>query len=214
MPASGRRVQRNTLTYAQMEGMGIWGKIKSFFKKPSNILKAVGLASKFIPIPGARIASLPIGLAGTALGFAGHGMHGGAMSGKGITKSQINAIRMGLAHYLPSGGVSLAMAKRLYPKIKNILPSQIRSLAAGLGRMLRSGGVSLKGGAHSGLYNSGSLKAMKCPMYARGYAGRGYSGGGVRLAGQGGFLAGSGRRYTQKKRRVRRRPMPMGVYRY
>lgn len=228
-----RRVQRNTITYAQMEGMGLWDDIKKFVKKykvVSRVLGAAGLAAKFVPIPGAAAASMPLSIAGTAAGLAGYGMHGGAMSGKGITKSQLDAIRSGLAMWSPSGGISMAAAKYMHPKIKNILPAQVRSLAAGLGRMVKSGGLSLRGGKHSGMYSKGCMRRLHPkppprmmrikPMYGRGYSGRGYSGRGVVLPGsmpgKGTRLAGSGRRQGQKKKRTYR-PAVMGpktVYRY
>ncbi len=246
MPTNyARRVQRNTLTYAQMEGKGLWGDFKKFVKKHkiiSRTLGAAGLAAKFIPIPGASAASLPLGVAGTAAGLAGYGQYGGAMSGKGITKAQLDAIRSGLSHWMPSGGVSMAAAKYLYPRIKNILPSQVRSLAAGLGRLVKSGGISLRGGKHSGMYHKGCIKRlhprMKPAVMPRMY-GQGYSGRGVKLAGQGrkpvrrrrkpgmhpvGYrpaypggplvkMAGTGRRQGQKKKLIRMRPA-MPVYRY
>lgn len=210
----GRRVQRNTLTYAQMEGKGIWDTIKKFIKKHkiiSRVLGGLSLASKFVPIPGASMASLPLGIAGTASGMAGYGMHGGAMSGKGVTKAQLDAIRSGLGHWMPSGGISLASAKYLYPRVKNIMPSQVRSLASGLGRMVKSGGISLRGGKHSGMYHNGCIRRLHPPMMK--LVGSGYSGRGVKLAGQGVSLAGRGRRQGQKKKQVKRMP-PMTIYRY
>lgn len=181
------RVQRNTLTYAQMEGQGIFGDIWKWVKKHKVIsrgLKIAGAVGKFLPIPGASIAGTALGLAGTASGLAGYGMPGGKycpqmasiqpyrMRGTGkapkaITKAQVHAIASGLAHWLPSGGISLEAAKYMYPKIKNVLPSQVKGLAEGLGRMMKGGGLSLAGGKASGLY----IKGM-------GYSGRGgYHGG-------------------------------------
>lgn len=200
--SNSHRVQRNTLTYAQMEGKGIWGDIKKFVKKykvASRVLGAAGVISKFIPIPGASAASLPLGIAGTAVGMAGYG----SMSGKGITKSQLDAIRSGLARWLPGGGISLAAAKYLYPQIKNILPSQIRSLVSGLGRLVKSGGISLRGGGCSGMYHKGCIRKLHPPMKT--LSGSGYSGRGVRLAGE-------GRRQGQKKKMVRY-PSSRMVYR-
>lgn len=213
-----RRVQRNTLTYAQMEGSGIWDSIKKFVKKHHIISKALGAAgviAKFVPLPGASVAGSALGFAGTAAGLAGYGM-----SGKGISSTQMKAIKMGLARFQPSGGISLMAAKYMYPKIKNISPNQVRSLASGFARMVKSGGLSLKGGKHSGMYHKGCMKAMK-PMYRKpmagsGYSGRGY-GAGVNLAGgysgSGVRLAGQGRRVTQKKKNKRRIPV-RSVYRY
>jgi len=201
-----------------MEGRGIWDSIKKFVKKyhiASRVLGAAGLAAKFIPIPGAAAASLPLSIAGTAAGIAGYGhMKGSGMSGKGLTKTQMKAIRQGLGHFLPSGGISLAAAKYLYPTIKNILPSQVRSLSSGLGRLLKSGGISLRGGAYGGNYKHGMLSALHCP--ARKYktmSAKGYSGRGVKLAGQGSVLAGGGRIYTQR-RKPRKRRTPKPVFRY
>lgn len=188
MPQHGR-VQRNTLTYAQMEGQGIFGDIWKWVKKHkiiSRTLGAAGLVGKFLPIPGASFAGTALGAVGTAAGLAGYGYSGGRhaycpqmqqlrpmkMRGRGkikaLTKAQVHAIASGLAHWIPSGGISLAAAKYIYPQIKNILPSQVRGLAEGLGRMLKGGGISLAGGAASGLYQKGM-----------GYSGRGgaYHGG-------------------------------------
>ncbi len=232
------------MNYAQMEGKGIFGDIWKWVKKNKVIsrgLKVAGMAGRFLPIPGAAIAGTAAGLAGTAAGLAGYGMRGskycpqsvsiqparqrgrGIKSAKAMTKSQVHAIASGLAHWLPSGGISLAAAKYIYPKIKNILPSQVRGLADGLGRMMKGGGISLSGGAASGLYQKGMgygsginggayHKRPMCPkpaLYGRGKykvpmcPKPAYHGSGLKLAGQG------GRKQVKKKRVYRVKPRPV-----
>lgn len=212
----GGRVQRNTITQAQMEGMGIWSSIKKFVKKyhiASRVLGAAGLIAKFVPLPGASVVGTALGAAGTVAGLAGYGHKSQGMSGKGLTKTQMKAIRQGLGSFLPSGGISLSSAKYLYPSIKNVLPSQVRSIASGFGRLLKSGGISLRGGAMSGNYKKDCLYQMHCPARKNRVMGAGYSGRGVKLAGQGTSLAGTGRVYTQR-RKSRKRKSPRAVFRF
>lgn len=181
MPQHGR-VQRNTLTYAQMEGQGIFGDIWKWVKKHKVISRALGVAGligKFLPIPGAAVAGTALGAAGTVAGLAGYGYQSmrpmrqrGRGKIKALTKAQVHAIASGLAHWIPSGGISLAAAKYIYPQIKNILPSQVRGLAEGLGRMMKGGGISLAGGAASGLYQKGmGYSGRGGAMYGSAYGG-------------------------------------------
>lgn len=180
-----KRVQRKTLTYAQMEGQGIWSDFKKWIKKHKILSRVGSAASSILPYTPLSFASLPVKLAAGAAKQAGYGYSGGRypkqmaamipyrMSGMGktpkaITRAQIHAIASGLGKWMKNGGISLAAAKYIYPTIKNLIPSQVKALAMGFGRMLKGGGVSLAGGKASGLYKKGM----------------GY-GSGIKLAGQG-----------------------------
>lgn len=228
------RVQRNTLTYAQMEGRGIFGDIWKWVKKHKVISGVLGAASSILPFTPLGSLALPaaIGAAGSKL--AGYGkkysyppqmasmqlmrMKGKGHAPKSISKAQIHSIASGFGHWLPSGGVSLKNAKAMYPKIRDLSLGQVKALAHGLGRMMKGGGVSLAGGKASGYY----MKGM-------GYSGRGYAGtpdgrkvprprmsNRARLmsaqSGRGVRLAGAGHQPYKKKRVYRRVLRP--VYRF
>jgi hypothetical protein len=138
-----------------------------------------------LPIPGAKVASFGLGLAGLAAKQRGFGHK--PRKAKAITARQIQAIRAGLAKVLKSGGLSMALAKRAFPGLKGVTPGQMRALAAGMGRHMHGGGVSLAGGAATG--------------------GRFRSASGVRLAGQGVVLSGG----MHVRRPIRRKRRPMAV---
>ena len=219
-------VQRNTLTYAQMEGLGIFSDIWKWVKKHGVISKALGAASTILPFTPLGPLALPaaIGAAGSKL--AGYGKYRypaqsvsmtpmrlrGTGHAPSISKSQIHAIASGFGQWLPNGGVSLQNARAMYPKIRNLTISQVKALAHGLGRMMKSGGVSLSGGRVSGLY----MKGMG--YHSGGYSGSGYSGtpgNGQRIGrkvGSGVRLAGAGRQVYKKKRIYRKVIRP--VYRF
>lgn len=240
------RAQRNTLTYAQMyggmshagmmEGKGIFDKlvkkIKKGIRKVGKLIKGKKVISRGLSlasllagkVPGARgkAGALGLSIASQIAKQKGFGRNGNLPSRvKSMSRNQVEAILRGLASQLGSGGVSLAAAKALFPRIKNISAAQMAALRAFRGRHMRGGGVSLSGG-----------RETRLPM-----SGMGFSGMGIKLAGQGLILS-RGRRGLRrkapqraqgiklagqgdlrlklkllKKKVVRRRPRPIAVRR-
>ncbi len=248
MPMHGR-AQRPTLTYAQMygsgyqEGMGIWGDFKRWvgkaakstnkFLRKTKILSTVGgiigpLLTAQHPQAGAMVtaASKAAGQAGYGLKLAGGARYVAKV--KNISPIQHMALRQGLGKWTQSGGVSLAMAKPMYPGIKNVSPAQVKALSAYRGRNLSGGGISLavrKAGkaAMMPMYvmprkAPARRRKKKAAVYGGAYVGSGiqnygganygagYSGMGIKLAGQGPYV-GMGINPYKKKRYKRKKPM-------
>lgn len=219
------RVQRPTLTYAQMdgaghqEGMGIWGDfskwIKGASKKTKKFLKKTKLVSRLgtIAAPIAGALGQPGVSAAIAVGSKFAKQHGygpqyrmgkppryGSGKLKNITPAQMKCLQMGYGHKLKTGGVSLASARLMYPQVKNITSGQVKALSQGRGRYMKGGGVSLPGGSgYSGMGAYGG-------RYGGRYAGRSAN------VGQGIKLAGQGVQRYKKKRIYRRKPQM--VHRY
>lgn len=247
MPMKYGRAQRRTLTYSQMhgaghqEGMGLFGDIGKWFsgaaKKSNKYLKKTNLLSNVGSVVGPMIGVVHPG-AGNIVSKgakfakqAGYGKPKGYRVPAALSAAQIKCLRMGHGRYLQSGGVSLAMSRRMgYPRVKNVSPAQMKALNMGMGRMLKSGGVSLRGGPPSGYYKRGMApRVLAKPRYkggayggayggAHGYGGAHYGGAAVYGAGSalpggaGVKLAGQGVR-TYRKKRIHRPKAPM-VYRY
>ncbi len=205
-----QRAQRPTLTYSQMygrgdaagimEGRGIFSKLGKLIKRGvkglGGIIKREKLISKGLSLAGTTVGAIPgipskaasIGLK-LAAEIAKQKGFGLPKKVKALSRNQIESILRGFARQLSGGGVSLAAAKFLFPRIKNITPTQMRALAAFRGRLMAGGGVSLAGG-----------RASHKPM-----SGMGFSGMGVKLAGQGTGLAG-GRAIRLAGGRIHRAP--------
>ncbi len=220
------RAQRNTLTFSQMyggmthagmmEGKGIFSKLGKLIvrgaKKLGKIIKKEKLLSKGLALAGTAVGAIP-GVPSKAAGLGlkiaaevakqrGFGLH---TKVKSLSRNQIESILRGLATRLTSGGISMAAAKILFPKIKNITPMQMKALAMFRGRHMKGGGISLSGGRATGMTGMGfSGMGMNGGRIGRPRTGRPRKG--IVLAGQGLRLAGAGELLHVRKNIVRRRP--------
>ena len=212
---------REQVRKGQMEGRGWWSNVKKWVKgavktagkyvKDHHLVsRALGAASDIAStVPGNWGKAGKYGLSIAAKGAKQAGW-GPSRKCKNISKAQVEAMRGGFAVWLPSGGISLALARRhLNPNIKNISKAQVNALHNHHGRSMKGGGISLGGGGPSGYY--------AVTRTARNISGRGISlpsGSGLKLAGQGKRKKapkipafGGGRK--RRKPAVRRKPVLM-----
>ncbi len=215
MPQQYYKVQRPGLTYAQMEGAGIWKDftkwVKGAAKKTDKTLKKTKAISRVGGLVGPLIGAVRPGAGAvitSAAKYVGQHGYGGTLAGgrmrpvkrnvKNLSPAQVRCMQMGYGAQMGSGGVSLAMARKMgYPKVKNITAAQVKQLKMGLGKYLPSGAISLKGGAYGAGLSDAVPHAKRYPMKRKP---KQYHGEGVFLAGQ----RGSGRRKVLKKRLYRR----------
>ncbi len=178
-------LSKEQLRRGQQEGAGLWKTIGKWLKGANKWLKKSKVISKAGPVVGQLVGTVypragkVISAASKAAKQAGYGP---TRKCKSITCAQMDAMRGGMAYWLPSGGISLAPARRrggVNPK--NISVAQVNALRNKWGRFQKGGGVSLSGGGPSGYY--------AVTKTAPNITGRGTSlpggGGGIKLAGEG-----------------------------
>ncbi len=193
------------------EGGSIWSWLKGAVKTIHNkvikpvyrkVIKPVGKFVKKHKLVSKGLSLIPHPYASVGSRVARQVGWGPVRKCKTITPTQVKCIQAGYGHWLPSGAVSLATARRLGHKVLNISPAQVRHMANKYGRWTRGGGIKLAGGNASGYSQPllrGDLGGNQYFPTTGYYTGRGTSlpgGAGVGLAG------GRGRskvRYYKKK---------------
>jgi len=182
-------LSQEMLRRGQMEGRGIFKDVGKWLlgaaKKANKFLKKSKIISKAGPIVGSLVGKVypqAGDIISKASKFAGQHGYGPARKCKNISPAQVQAMKGGYAQWMPSGGISLALArKHLSKNIKNITKAQVDALRRFFGRKMKGGGIRLSGGGPSGFYS--------VTQTAPNITGRGTSlpgvGGGVKLAGQG-----------------------------
>ena len=188
----------------RMEGLGIFKDIGKWLSGANKWLKKSKVISKAGPVIGNLVGKIYpsagkiIGDASKLAAMAGYGISlpaGGGRKIKNITPTQQQAMMKGYGRLLKTGGISLALAKKIYPQIKNITPGQWKAIQQLRARNMKGGGYRFVKGVSvaptSSYTNIGNTSRGK----------------GIKLAGQGpNVSAGSG---YKKKRRMRRKPGPM-----
>ena len=126
------------------------GKFLKKHKVPSKVLGFAGNVVGMFPGPKGKIGSIGLKLAAKGVRQAGWGP---SRRCKNITASQVAACQAGYGRWLPSGAISLALARKYVNKgIKNISPAQVNALRQLFGRVMKGGGITLAGGGPSGYY--------------------------------------------------------------
>ncbi len=177
-------LSKEQLRRGHQEGAGLWKTIGKWLKSGNKWLKKSKVISKAGPVVGKLVGTVYPGagkVISSASKFAKQHGYGPARKCKSISSAQVEAMKGGYAYWLPSGGISLAPARRhLNPHLKNISVSQVNALRNRWGRHMKGGGISLSGGGPSGYY---AVTRTAPNITGRGVALPG--GGGIKLAGQG-----------------------------